>query len=185
MRAAVFSCAICAAAAYVPHTVQPLQPVAARNHRKRVFAARPQACRAAVVLASSVDYDDLATAGESPRRAMEPLPPFSESVPLLNSVILVGRVGNKPEAKYLDDGKCVVNISLAVKREYLPLERKALGIRYGEEETDWFTLELWSREAEYAVKAVQKGMRVGVQGSLAIDTWEDRDGEERSAAKVS
>jgi single-strand DNA-binding protein len=140
------------------------------------------------VLASSVGDDEISTAGESPRRAMEPLPPdteFSESIPLLNSVILVGRVGNAPQAKYFDDGKVVVNISLAVKREYLPLERKALGIRYGEEETDWFTLELWSREAEYAMKAVQKGMRVGVQGSLAMDTWEDRDGQERSAAKVS
>jgi hypothetical protein len=32
--------------------------------------------------------------------------------------------------RYFDDGNCVVNFSLAVKREYHPLERKARAIKY-------------------------------------------------------
>ncbi|KAG5188527.1 hypothetical protein JKP88DRAFT_197777 [Tribonema minus] len=109
---------------------------------------------------------------------------FAESIPKLNAVLLTGRLGQDPVARYFDDGKCVVQLSLAVKREYHALERKAMGIRYGEEETDWFQLELWSREAEYAMKVAAKGLRVGIEGSLVIDCWEDQEGEERATAKV-
>ena len=41
-------------------------------------------------------------------------------------------------------------------------QRKALGIVHGEEETDWFQLEMWNRDAEYAAKVCKKGGRVGV-----------------------
>lgn len=44
-------------------------------------------------------------------------------------------------------------------------QRKAYGIVYGEEETDWFQLEMWNRDAEYAAKICSKGGRVGVQVS--------------------
>lgn len=42
------------------------------------------------------------------------------------------------------------------------MQRKALGIVQGEEETDWFQLEMWNRDAEYAAKVCKKGGRVGV-----------------------
>lgn len=45
-------------------------------------------------------------------------------------------------------------------------QRKALGVVYGEEETDWFQLEMWNRDAEYAAKVCKKGGRVGVTVSL-------------------
>lgn len=41
-------------------------------------------------------------------------------------------------------------------------QRKALGVVYGEEETDWFQLEMWNRDAEFAAKVCKKGGRVGV-----------------------
>lgn len=41
-------------------------------------------------------------------------------------------------------------------------QRKAFGIVYGEESTDWFQLEMWDRDAEYAAKVCKKGGRVGV-----------------------
>jgi len=42
------------------------------------------------------------------------------------------------------------------------IQRKALGVQYGEEETDWFQLEMWNRDAEYAAKVCKKGGRIGV-----------------------
>lgn len=94
---------------------------------------------------------------------------FEDHIPQLNIVTLVGRVGGTPEPRYFDDGKVVVNVNLAVKRKYHPMERKVRNIQYGQEETDWFTLEVWGRDAEYMSKFVSKGARIGITGSLIID----------------
>lgn len=111
--------------------------------------------------------------------------PFDEHLPKINTVTLVGRVGNDPEPRYFEDGKVVLNLSLAVKRKYHPLERKVREIRSGEEETDWFPLEFWGRDAEYVTNYVEKGARLGVTGSLAMDGWVDKmSGEQRRKAKI-
>lgn len=126
-------------------------------------------------------------APQSPTEAYAALSPeeFEEHVPKINCVTLVGRIGKNPEPKYFDDGKVVLRLGLAVKRKYHPLERQVRSIKYGEEETDWFNLELWGRDAEYAGKYVVKGARVGVTGSLNMDAWTDKmSGEERTSAKI-
>ncbi|KAL7543439.1 hypothetical protein ACHAXR_012965 [Thalassiosira sp. AJA248-18] len=111
--------------------------------------------------------------------------PFDEHLPKINTVTLVGRVGNDPEPRYFDDGKVVLNLSLAVKRKYHPLERKVRNIRSGEEETDWFPLEFWGRDAEYVTNYVEKGTRLGITGSLVMDGWADKmTGEQRRKAKI-
>jgi len=108
-----------------------------------------------------------------------------EIIPRINSVTLVGRIGQTPDPKYLDDGKVVLNLSLAVKRKYHPLERRVRDIPYGEEETDWFGLELWGRDAEFASRFITKGARIGVTGTLESDSWVDRiTGDERHRYKV-
>lgn len=43
-----------------------------------------------------------------------------------------------------------------------------MGVVYGEEETDWFQLEMWNRDAEYAAKVCKKGGRVGVTVSCCF-----------------
>jgi hypothetical protein len=84
---------------------------------------------------------------------------WDPSIPQFNRVVLTGRVGNDPEPRYFDDGQVVLNLSLACRRKYDQLERVALGIKSGEEETDWFGLEMWGRNAEFAAKYVTKGAR--------------------------
>ena len=111
--------------------------------------------------------------------------PFDEHLPKINTVTLVGRVGNDPEPRYFDDGKVVLNLSLAVRRKYHPLERKVREIRSGEEETDWFPLEFWGRDAEYVSSYVEKGTRLGVTGSLTVDGWIDKTtGQQRRRPKI-
>jgi single-strand DNA-binding protein len=111
--------------------------------------------------------------------------PFDPHLPQINAVTLVGRVGNDPMPKYFDDGKVVLNLSLAVKRKYHPLERKVREIKSGMEETDWFPLEFWGRDAEYVNNFVEKGTRLGITGSLIMDGWIDKaTGEQRRRPKV-
>ncbi|GAX25992.1 single-strand DNA-binding protein [Fistulifera solaris] len=112
-------------------------------------------------------------------------PDWDDTVARFNTVHLSGRIGGEPKTRYFDDGKVVVNLNLAVQRKYHPLERKHLNIAYGQEETDWFGLEIWGKTAEFASKYVDKGMRVSVIGSLQIDQWTDKEsGEPRSRTKV-
>jgi single-strand DNA-binding protein len=110
---------------------------------------------------------------------------WDPSIPQFNRVTLTGRVGNAPDPRYFDDGKVVLNLSLAVKRKYDGYERQERKIRSGEEETDWFGLEIWGRDAEYAAKFVTKGCRIGINGNLQVDRWEDKmTGELRQRVKV-
>lgn len=110
---------------------------------------------------------------------------WDDRVARFNSVHLTGRIGNDPEPRYFDDGKVVLNLSLASKRKYHSLERKERNIRSGEEETDWYGLEIWGQTAEFAAKYVDKGARVGVIGTLQVDEWTDKEtGEVRERVKV-
>ena len=111
--------------------------------------------------------------------------PIDEHLPQINAVTLIGRVGNDPEPKYFDDGKVVLNLSLAVRRKLHPLERRVREVRSGDEETDWFPLEFWGRDAEYVTNFVERGTRLGVTGSLVMDGWVDKStGEQRRRPKI-
>ena len=74
--------------------------------------------------------------------------PWDEKIARFNSVHLTGRVGNTPEPRYFDDGKVVVNLSLASRRKYHWMDRKLNNINSGDEETDWYGLEIWVRLAK-------------------------------------
>ena len=88
----------------------------------------------------------------------------------LNVVHLVGRAGANPETRvFHDSGNTLCKIPLAVNRP-----RK-------DSPPDWFNLEIWGSTAKVADAYVRKGSLIGVQGSLKIDTWVDRNtGENRS-----
>lgn len=116
---------------------------------------------------------------------------WDESVPTLNHISLVGRVGNPPEARYFDSPmpggngnkpNVVVSMSLALPRYYSAWEREQYGIEYGQEETDWYNLEIWGVLAEFAMKNVQKGSRVGVVGSIDTDYYRNKNTDLLSTA---
>lgn len=110
---------------------------------------------------------------------------WDERVAKFNTLHLVGRVGNDPDPRYFDDGNVVVNLSLACKRKYHYAERVSRKLKSGEEETDWYGLEIWGQLAEIVYKYVDKGARIGVIGSLEVDEWKDKEtGEMQSKAKV-
>ena len=87
---------------------------------------------------------------------------------MVNSVVLVGRAGQDPEMKYFDSGKVKTTFSIAVNR-WNP--------RTKEENTDWFNIEVWDKQAEVAGEWVKKGTLVGIEGRLASSKWKGPDGE--------
>ncbi len=87
---------------------------------------------------------------------------------MINSVVVVGRVGQDPEVRYFDSGKVKTVLSIATNR----------WTKEGDK-TDWFRVELWDKKAEVAGEYAKKGALVAIDGRLAVNKWKTQSGEER------
>lgn len=92
---------------------------------------------------------------------------------MINTVILVGRVGQHPVIKYYESGKVQTNFSLAVNR---PKKQHDL-----DDTTDWFRIEIWGRFAEVANEYIRRGTLVGVEGRIELKKWKDANGSEKES----
>ena len=92
----------------------------------------------------------------------------------LNVVNLVGRAGAAPEIIHFQSGSVLCKLPLAVNRR-----------SRNSDQPDWFNLEMWGKTAEVAGNYVQKGKLIGIQGSLKIETWTDKNtGGQRSRPTI-
>lgn len=100
------------------------------------------------------------------------------------NLTLVGNLGADPEMRYLPDGTPVTNFSLAVNRKW----NNADGSKG--EETTWFRVSAWRRQAEVAAQYLSKGRQVMVVGTLTPDdnggprVWTAQDGTARASFEV-
>jgi single-strand DNA-binding protein len=97
----------------------------------------------------------------------------------LNKVFLMGRLTFDPELRYAPSGSAVSELRLAVNRAWTGRdgERK--------EETLFIDVTVWDRQAENCCQFLKKGSQVHIEGSLKMDTWDDKTtGEKRSKIKV-
>lgn len=85
-----------------------------------------------------------------------------------NKVILMGNLTADPELRNTPKGTAVTDLRLAINR-YFSTES---GER--QEETTYVDVTLWGRQAETACQYLSKGRSVLVEGRLQLDTWEDR-----------
>ena len=83
-----------------------------------------------------------------------------------NTVMLIGRIGNKPELTTFPSGKKRVRFSLAVK-EFAPDDAEA--------QTLWVTVEAWNGVAERAAATITKGREVAVNGRLALGSMDTKE----------
>lgn len=91
-----------------------------------------------------------------------------------------GNLGSEPSLRYLDNGNCVLEVSLAVSKDQAP-GRAALG---EQREVDWIRLTAWGRVAESLAQRAHKGSRMMVVGALTSSSWTDKYGQNRSDVKV-
>ena len=88
----------------------------------------------------------------------------------MNTATIVGRAGQDAEIKYFESGKVKTTFSLAVNR---------FDSKTKTEVPDWFNIEVWDKQAEFAGEYVKKGRQVAVDGRISISKWTDQTGEER------
>jgi len=98
----------------------------------------------------------------------------------VNKVILVGNLGRDPEVRSMQDGRNMVNMSVATSetwRDRQSGERK--------ERTEWHRVVIFNEKlAEVAQKYVKKGSKIYVEGQLTTRKWTDQSGQERYTTEV-
>lgn len=99
---------------------------------------------------------------------------------MVNRVIILGNLGKDPEVRYTNSQQAVCNLRVATSRAWTD---KASGQR--KEETEWFDVEVWGRQAEACGEHLAKGRQVFVEGRLRTEKWADKaTGAERYRTKV-
>jgi single-strand DNA-binding protein len=89
----------------------------------------------------------------------------------VNCVTLTGNLATDVELREFADDKHRATFRLAVHR---PSK---------EDDTDFFRVAAWDRQADLCAEHLTKGQKVGVEGWLRQHTWET-DGEKRSMVEV-
>jgi single-strand DNA-binding protein len=97
----------------------------------------------------------------------------------LSKVILVGNLGSDPEMRYTPNGKAVTSFRMATNRRYTTSAGES------REETDWFRVSVWGKQAEQCNQFLSKGKQAYVEGRLHARNWEGQDGQMRTSLEVT
>jgi single-strand DNA-binding protein len=82
---------------------------------------------------------------------------------MFHKVILVGNLGRDPEMRYTPGGQPVTSFSVASNRRYTDSGGQSV------EETIWFRISVWGKQAEACKQYLAKGRQVLVEGRLVCD----------------
>ena len=96
----------------------------------------------------------------------------------LNSVLVEGNLTRDPELGYTPQGTARTKLGVACHRYYRKEDEY-------QEETSFFEVTVWGRQAEVCAEYLEKGRAVRVVGRLRQDRWEDQDGNARSRVCIT
>lgn len=96
-----------------------------------------------------------------------------------NTITLVGNITDDPELRFTPTGRPVANFTVAVNRRY-----KGADGQWEDKLDGFFRCNCWADLAEHVAESLQKGTRVVVTGRLQQRSWEDQEGNRRSAIEV-
>src|SRR5271168_1494541 len=98
----------------------------------------------------------------------------------VNKVILVGNLGKDPEIRTTQDGRTIVNLSLATVESW---KDKSSGDR--REKTEWHRVVIFNEGlAKVAQTYLKKGSKLYLEGQLQTRKWTDQAGVDKYATEV-
>lgn len=103
---------------------------------------------------------------------------------MYQKVVIVGRLGRDPEMRYMPDGTALTSFSVATDYNYTDRNGQPV------EQTTWFRVSVWGRQAEPANQYLSKGRMVLVEGRLTSDEngspriWTAQDGTPRASYEL-
>ena len=97
----------------------------------------------------------------------------------VNKVILVGNLGDDPEARSLNNGGEVVNMRVATSESWKDRD----GNR--QERAEWHNVVIFNENlGKVAKNYLRKGSKVYLEGQLQTRKWTDQAGQERYSTEV-
>jgi single-strand DNA-binding protein len=96
----------------------------------------------------------------------------------VNTVILVGNVVRKPEARFTASGTAVCNLTVATNEVWSDKQGQK------HERAEFHRIVSWGKQAETCAEFLDKGRQVYVEGSLRTRQWTDKNGQERYTTEV-
>ena len=99
-------------------------------------------------------------------------------------IVLVGNLGRDPEMRYTPDGTPVTSFSVATSRKYTGSDGQM------KDQTLWFRISVWGKQAETCNQYLSKGRMVLVEGEMTGDetgsprVWTGQDGKPRASFEV-
>ncbi len=82
---------------------------------------------------------------------------------MFQKIEVIGNLGKDPEMRYTQSGQAVTSFSVACNRKYTGADGQKV------EETYWFRVSAWGKQAEVCNQYLKKGSRVRVEGRLTGD----------------
>ena len=95
-----------------------------------------------------------------------------------NSVYLTGLAGTDPIVVNFSDEKKVARVSLAINEFFKNSAGEAVC------QTQWFNLVFWNKKADLALELIKKGAELSIEGSLNVQSYTDKKGEQRFSTEV-
>ena len=98
----------------------------------------------------------------------------------VNKVILVGNLGADPDVRQTQDGRPIVNLSIATSESW---KDRVSGER--REKTEWHRVVIFSEGlCRVAESYLRKGSKVYLEGQLQTRKWQDQSGQDRYSTEV-
>ena len=97
----------------------------------------------------------------------------------VNKVILVGNLGQDPEARTMGSGGEVVNLSVATSETWKDRD----GNR--QERTEWHRVVIFNENlGKVAKQYLRKGSKVYLEGQIQTRKWQDNNGQDKYSTEV-
>lgn len=94
----------------------------------------------------------------------------------MNKIIIIGNLTRDPELRTTQSGVQVCSFTVAVQRR--------VPDQSGQRPADFIPVVAWRQLAELCSKYLAKGRQVAVEGSLQVRSYEDKDGNKRTAFEI-
>jgi single-strand DNA-binding protein len=98
----------------------------------------------------------------------------------LNKVTLIGRIGGKPELRYLPQTeRPVAKFTMATNERYFNPSTNESSTR-----AEWHRIIVWGKLAEFCDKYLTQGKQIYLEGKLRTRSWQDKSGNKRFTTEI-
>ena len=112
---------------------------------------------------------------------------------MYHKIIIAGNLGRDPEMRYTNSGQAVTNLSVATSNKWTGQDGQS------HDETIWWRVSVWGKQAEICKNYLAKGRQVLVEGRISGDripssgggeqivprVWTGQDGQPRASYEIT